>query len=135
MAELLTISQRESHPAEETHFSCLYVGSCSSGHDPKFIFIGEGRNIDRLVNRELCLSAQLFLYHNGLEADQATKPKRKICVKPYQSKSYLATLKKSLETQSYAKNNVTKLKHTIQRKQFNTSSLLKPCLSGNDRWR
>ena len=27
--------------------------------------IGEGRNVDRLVNRELCLSAQLPLHHKG----------------------------------------------------------------------
>ncbi|KAK0137965.1 hypothetical protein N1851_025840 [Merluccius polli] len=27
--------------------------------------IGEGRNVDRLVNRELCLSAQLPLHHDG----------------------------------------------------------------------
>ena len=34
------------HPAEETHFSCLYPRSCSFGHDPKFMTIGEGRNVD-----------------------------------------------------------------------------------------
>ena len=34
------------HPAEETDFSRLYPGSYSFGHDPKFMAIGEGRNID-----------------------------------------------------------------------------------------
>ena len=34
------------HPAEETHFSRLYTGSYSFGHDPKFTTIGEGRNVD-----------------------------------------------------------------------------------------
>ncbi|MEQ2171454.1 hypothetical protein GOODEAATRI_010861 [Goodea atripinnis] len=39
------------HPTEEAHFSRLYPGS----HDPKFMPIGEGRNVDRPVNRELRL--------------------------------------------------------------------------------
>ncbi|MEQ2293921.1 hypothetical protein AMECASPLE_038421, partial [Ameca splendens] len=47
------------HPTEEAHFSRLYLGSRSFGHDPKFIAIGKGRNVDRLVNRELRFSAQL----------------------------------------------------------------------------
>ena len=34
------------HPVEETHFSRLYPGSYSFGHDPKFMAIGEGRNVD-----------------------------------------------------------------------------------------
>ena len=34
------------HPAEETHFGRLYPGSYSFGHDPKFMTIGEGRNVD-----------------------------------------------------------------------------------------
>ncbi|MED6280610.1 hypothetical protein CHARACLAT_012500 [Characodon lateralis] len=53
------------HPAEEAHFSRLYPGSCSFSHDPKFMAIGEGRNVDRPVNREFRFSAQLSLPHNG----------------------------------------------------------------------
>ncbi|MEQ2288667.1 hypothetical protein AMECASPLE_025041 [Ameca splendens] len=33
------------NPMEEAHFSRLYEGSCSLGHDPKFMAIGEGRNV------------------------------------------------------------------------------------------
>ncbi|MEQ2301202.1 hypothetical protein AMECASPLE_033508 [Ameca splendens] len=47
------------HPAEEAHFSCLSPGSRSFGHDPKFMRIGEGRNVHLL--------AQLSLHHNGVE--------------------------------------------------------------------
>ncbi|MEQ2294343.1 hypothetical protein AMECASPLE_002953 [Ameca splendens] len=53
------------HPTEEAHFSRLYLGSHPFGHDPKFMAIGEGRNVDRPVNQELCFSAQLSLHHNG----------------------------------------------------------------------
>ena len=52
------------HPAEETHFSRLYPGSYSFGHDPKFMTIGEGRNVDWPVNWELRLSTQLSLHHD-----------------------------------------------------------------------
>ncbi|MED6269771.1 hypothetical protein CHARACLAT_003037 [Characodon lateralis] len=38
------------HPKEEAHFSRLYPGCCSFGHDPKFMAIDEGRNIDRSVS-------------------------------------------------------------------------------------
>ena len=34
------------HPVEETHFGHLYPGSYSLGHDPKFMTIGEGGNVD-----------------------------------------------------------------------------------------
>ncbi len=54
-----------SHPTEEAHFGRLYSRSCSFGHYPKLMTIGEGRNKDRPVNRELCLSAQLPLHHDG----------------------------------------------------------------------
>ncbi|MEQ2284495.1 hypothetical protein AMECASPLE_022174 [Ameca splendens] len=54
------------HPTEEAHFSLLYPGSCSFGHDPKFMAVGKGRNIDRPVNRQLRFSAQLSLHHNEL---------------------------------------------------------------------
>ena len=50
-------------PTEETHFGRLYRGSHSFGHDPKFMNIGEGMNIDWQVNWELRLLAQLFLHH------------------------------------------------------------------------
>ncbi|MEQ2311570.1 hypothetical protein AMECASPLE_021524 [Ameca splendens] len=53
------------HPTEEAHFSRLYPGSRSFSHDPKFMAIGEARNADRPVNRELRFSAQLSLHHNG----------------------------------------------------------------------
>ncbi|MEQ2239354.1 hypothetical protein ILYODFUR_003579 [Ilyodon furcidens] len=53
-----------SHPTEEAHFSHLYLGSRSFSHDPKFMPIGEGRKVDRPVNRELCFSPQLSLHHN-----------------------------------------------------------------------
>ncbi|MED6286016.1 hypothetical protein CHARACLAT_001394 [Characodon lateralis] len=46
------------HPTEKAHFSCLYPGSCSFGHDPKFMAI------DRQVHREHRFSAQLSLHHN-----------------------------------------------------------------------
>uniref|UniRef100_A0A672IQ73 Solute carrier family 41 member n=1 Tax=Salarias fasciatus TaxID=181472 RepID=A0A672IQ73_SALFA len=48
VTELLTVSLRE-RPAthtEEAHFSRLYPGSCPFGHDPKFMTIGEGGNVD-----------------------------------------------------------------------------------------
>ncbi|MEQ2249512.1 hypothetical protein ILYODFUR_030048 [Ilyodon furcidens] len=53
------------HPTKEAHFSRLYPGSRSFSHDPKFMPIGDGRNIDPPVNQELCFSAQLSLHHNG----------------------------------------------------------------------
>ncbi|MED6234334.1 hypothetical protein ATANTOWER_027200 [Ataeniobius toweri] len=53
------------HPTEEANFSRLYPGSRSFCHDPKFMAKGEGRNVDRPVNRELRFSAQLSLHHNG----------------------------------------------------------------------
>ncbi|MEQ2211579.1 hypothetical protein XENOCAPTIV_007735 [Xenoophorus captivus] len=34
------------HPTEEAHFSRLYPRSRSFSHDPKFMAIGEGRNVD-----------------------------------------------------------------------------------------
>ena len=46
------------HPAEETHFGRLYLGSYSFGHDPKF------RNVDWLVNREVHLLVQLSLHQD-----------------------------------------------------------------------
>ena len=53
------------HPPEKTHFGCSYPRSCSFGHDPPFMTIGEGRNEDWPVDWELCLLAQLSLHHHG----------------------------------------------------------------------
>ncbi|MED6234357.1 hypothetical protein ATANTOWER_027861 [Ataeniobius toweri] len=47
------------HPTEEAHFSRLYPRSRSFSHDPKFMAIGEGRNVDQPVNRDLRFLAQL----------------------------------------------------------------------------
>ncbi len=59
------ISKRApSHPAEKAHFGRLYPGSCPFGHDPQLMTIGESRNIDWPVNRELRLAAQLLLLHS-----------------------------------------------------------------------
>lgn len=48
---------KPSHPTEETHFS----------RDLVLMTIGEGRNQDRPVHRELRLSSQLSLHHNGTD--------------------------------------------------------------------
>ncbi len=48
-----------SHPTEKRHCSRLYPQSHSFGNDPSFMTKGEGRNKDWVVDRELCLSAQL----------------------------------------------------------------------------
>lgn len=53
-----------SHPEEETHFGYLYPQSRSVGHYPKLVNIGESRNVDQAVNRELCVLAQLLLHHD-----------------------------------------------------------------------
>ncbi len=55
-----------SHPTEETHFGRLYPRSHSFNHYPKLMTIAEGWNVDWLINRKLCLPAQLSLHHNGL---------------------------------------------------------------------
>ncbi|MEQ2222036.1 hypothetical protein ILYODFUR_021798 [Ilyodon furcidens] len=41
----------------------MYPRSRSFHHDPMFMVIGEGRNLDRPVNQVLHLSAQFSLYH------------------------------------------------------------------------
>ncbi len=53
-----------SHPTEKAHFGRLYLGSCPFGNDPKLMTIGESRNVDWQVNRELRIAAQLFLHHD-----------------------------------------------------------------------
>lgn len=45
-----------------TRFGRLDPGSCSLGHDPQLVTVGERRNIDRPVNREL--SAQLHFHQD-----------------------------------------------------------------------
>ncbi|MEQ2235089.1 hypothetical protein ILYODFUR_038064 [Ilyodon furcidens] len=68
MAKLLTLSLGEC-PAtlrrKLTSATCIqYLRSF--GHHPKFMAIGEGRNVDRPVNREFHFSAQLTLHHKRL---------------------------------------------------------------------
>ncbi len=55
-----------SHPAEKAHFGSLYPGSCPFSYAPQLIIIGECRNVDWPVNRELRLAAQLLLHHDRL---------------------------------------------------------------------
>ncbi|MEQ2309410.1 hypothetical protein AMECASPLE_038409 [Ameca splendens] len=67
IAELLTLSLREC-PA--TLRRKLISATCIrdlvlSVMTQKFMAIGEGRNVDLAVNRELRFSAQLSLHHNG----------------------------------------------------------------------
>ncbi|MEQ2293284.1 hypothetical protein AMECASPLE_031738 [Ameca splendens] len=59
------------HPTEEAHFSRLYQGSRPFGHDPKFMAIGEGRNIDQPENRELRFLSPLL-----------QQPHRSVCRSP-----------------------------------------------------
>ncbi|MEQ2311990.1 hypothetical protein AMECASPLE_026368 [Ameca splendens] len=62
MAELLTLSLREC-PA--TLRRKLISPACIQDLVLSVMTIGEGRNVDRPVNRELLFSAQLSLHHNG----------------------------------------------------------------------
>ena len=64
VTELLILSLRERLTNEETHFTRFSLGSYSFGHDPKYMTIGEGRNVDWPVNWELRVLAQLFLHHD-----------------------------------------------------------------------
>ena len=48
------------HPAEENHFSRLYPGSHSFGHDPKFMTKGEGRYILTGKSRASPFGSALF---------------------------------------------------------------------------
>lgn len=50
-------------PVEKTHFSCSYSQYRPFGHYPQSNTIGEVWNEDRLVNRELYLTAQHCLHH------------------------------------------------------------------------
>lgn len=87
MTELLTSKGTPSRPAKETHFSCLYLGSHSFGRCPQLATIGESRNVDQPVNRELCLSAQLFLYHY-----RAIQSIRQIQIRLSISRSFIPSL-------------------------------------------
>ncbi len=49
-----------SHAAKKANFGRLYPGSCP----PQLMTIGESRNVDWPVNRELRLAAQLLLHHD-----------------------------------------------------------------------
>lgn len=51
------------HSPEAPHLCHLYPGSCTFGHNPQLMTSGEGWTVDRPVNRELRLVAQLFLHH------------------------------------------------------------------------
>ncbi len=76
-----------SHPTEKAHFGRLYPGSCPFGHDPKLMTIGESRNVDWPVNRELRLAAQLFLHHaqTGTSTALLQKLHRSVCQSPVPS--------------------------------------------------
>lgn len=54
--------RESSHPSEKTHFDRVWQQSRSFGPYPKFMSTGESRNVDRLINREMC---QLPLHYNG----------------------------------------------------------------------
>ena len=61
------ISKAEpSHSTGETNFGRLYPWSHSFSHYPKVMTVGEGWNIDGLVNHKLCHPAQLPLHHGSL---------------------------------------------------------------------
>lgn len=47
-----------------SQFYVLYLCCCSFSHYPKLVTAGEGWNVDRLVNTELCPLAQLSSLHN-----------------------------------------------------------------------
>lgn len=46
------------------HPSIYFLQYHSLGHYPKLIIIGEGWNVDQVVNRKLCLLAQHSLHYN-----------------------------------------------------------------------
>lgn len=58
MTEPLTLSLRE-----RTDPFIMYPQSRSFGHCPKFMTVDEGSNVDRLVNREPHLLAQVSVHH------------------------------------------------------------------------
>ncbi|MEQ2242659.1 hypothetical protein ILYODFUR_038290 [Ilyodon furcidens] len=71
-----------SHPTEETNFSRLYPGSRSFGHDPKFMAIGEDRNIDRKSRASLFGSALSSPQRTGTVSPLLRQPHRSVCRSP-----------------------------------------------------
>lgn len=65
MSELLTLFLRLTPATLRRHLICAaYIpGSCTFGHNPQLMTRGEGWTVDRPVNWELRLVAQLFLHH------------------------------------------------------------------------
>lgn len=61
----LNFKTEQSHPVKETHLCRLYSQSCSFGHCPRFMTIGDGWNVDWPLKWELRLHAQLSFHHNG----------------------------------------------------------------------
>lgn len=54
------------HPSEETHFRHLHLWSYSFSQYPELVTVGEGKNIDQLVNWELYFHPQLSFHHSRL---------------------------------------------------------------------
>lgn len=53
------------HPPDKPHSRLLYHKPCPFGHHPDLMTISEGRNIDGMVNQQVCLAANLF-HHDGV---------------------------------------------------------------------
>lgn len=68
MSELLTPTSvgKPSHPKVWPNFGGLYLQSHSFSLYPKLVPMGNSGNLSWLVNRRLCLPAQLSLHHNSL---------------------------------------------------------------------
>lgn len=60
-----TSQAKPSRSLEKPHFGHFRSTSCPVGHHPELVNIGEAWNVDRPVNWELHLVAQLILYRNG----------------------------------------------------------------------
>ena len=70
IAERDSVSQgASSHPAEEIHFGCLFLWSHSCTYYPRFMTVGEIRNVDWRINRGPCLgSAPSSLQQSSTES-------------------------------------------------------------------
>lgn len=67
MSVLLDLSKWEvGHPPKKRHFRRLCLGSCPFRHHPQVMSIGEGWNVDWLVNRKPRLPTQLSLHHDSI---------------------------------------------------------------------
>ncbi|KAK5599667.1 hypothetical protein CRENBAI_017458 [Crenichthys baileyi] len=99
MAEVLTLSLRECHPTEEAHFIRLYLGSRSFGHDPKFMAIGEGRNVDQECRPtgKLRASTLSSLQRTSTASPLLRQPHRPICRSPAPFSPNSENIKKALE--------------------------------------